>query len=318
MANYPPDRGPGGRPPQPPRRRPPAKKQKNPLLRIVIGLLVLVVVLIVLMLLSSGWQGFRASMSQAGQQLFPGGGTPTPIPTVSPVPTPSPTPEPTAEPTPSPTPVPTPTPEPTAVPTLPPLSERTPILVNHDHPVGPDYEPEALVYLTETTDSSLVNIKGSDIQAHPEVVEAFNRMLAAAAAEGITNWQVSAGYRSYDYQQKLLDDKIAAYKRENNLSDEKAREAALKQVALPGSSEHHTGLALDITVPGTTFKGTKQEIWMAANCHRFGFVVRYQAHKESITGIVAEAWHIRYVGERVAQRMVEEDWCLEEYIQFGT
>lgn len=283
------------------------KKRRNPLIKPLIGLGVLLL-LLMLLLLATG--GFRDTMRSVGRQLFGiSESTATPVPTLTPVPTPSPTPEPT------PTPTPSPTPEPTAVP---PLSEQVPVLVNKTHLVDADYRPEALVHLVDACDANLVNIKGKDIEGHPEAVEALNRMFAAAdAEEGIRNWQVSAGWRSFGEQQRLMNEKIDAYLKEGR-SRADAEEAAARYVMTPGSSEHHTGLAFDITVQGVSFEGTKQEIWMKANCQRFGFVVRYQEHKKAITGIDPEPWHIRYVGEKAAQRMVEEDWCLEEYISFGT
>ena len=67
-------------------------------------------------------------------------------------------------------------------------------------------------------------------------------------------------------------------------------------MADPGSSEHHTGLAFDITVAGTIFKGTEQQIWLHEHCWDYGFIIRYQEDKEKITGFLAECWHIRYVG----------------------
>lgn len=282
------------------------KKRRNPLIKPLIGLGALLVLLVGLLLATDTMQYVvRGSGRQSSGSLA----TATPVPTLTPEPTPSPTPEPTAAPTPS------PTPEPTA---LPPLADRVPILVNKTHLVDEDYRPEALVYLVDACDAELVNIKGKEIEGHPEAVEALNRMFATAdAEEGIRNWQVSAGWRSFGYQQQLLDEKIAAYMKEGRTRAD-AEEAAARTVMTPGSSEHHTGLAFDITVPGLTFEGTKQEIWMKANCHRFGFVVRYQEKKRTITGIDPEPWHIRYVGEKVAQRMTEEDWCLEEYISFGT
>jgi len=161
----------------------------------------------------------------------------------------------------------------------------------------------------------VVAIKGKEIEGDAEAVEALIEMLRAAVAEGIGNWQVSAGYRSIAYQQQLMDDKVAALIRDNGLSREKAKTAAQKTVALPGESEHHTGLAFDITVPGTTFAGTRQAKWLAQRCHEFGFVQRYQEHKESITGFLAEAWHYRYVGVEAASVMVQNDWCLEEYVE---
>ncbi len=189
-----------------------------------------------------------------------------------------------------------------------------PLLVNADHLLDEDYEPDDLVNMTEYCDSSVVKIKANGIDGQRIAVDALMEMLRAAEAEGISNWQVSAGYRSISYQQKLLDNKIYEY-RQQGKSASAARSAALKLVALPRASEHHTGLAFDITVPGKSFKGTKQCTWLAEHCWEYGFIIRYTEEKESITGITAEPWHIRYVGVSHAIIMRDEDLCLEEYVE---
>lgn len=188
-----------------------------------------------------------------------------------------------------------------------------PLLVNQANPLPEGYQPQELVNMTDYCDGSLVKIKGSGIEGERVAVDALLVMLQAAHAEGITVWQVSAGYRSVAYQQQLLDDKIYEY-RQQGFSGANARSAALKTVAAPGSSEHHTGLAFDITVPGVAFKGTQQAQWLAENCWDYGFILRYQADKEAITGITAEPWHVRYVGVEHALIMRDENLCLEEYI----
>ena len=189
-----------------------------------------------------------------------------------------------------------------------------PLLVNADHLLDEDYEPDDLVNMTEYCDGSVVKIKANGIDGQRIAVDALMEMLRAAEAEGISNWQVSAGYRSISYQQKLLDNKIYEY-RQQGKSASAARSAALKLVALPRASEHHTGLAFDITVPGKSFKGTKQCTWLAEHCWEYGFIIRYTEEKESITGITAEPWHIRYVGVSHAIIMRDEDLCLEEYVE---
>lgn len=198
---------------------------------------------------------------------------------------------------------------------LDPVASAVPLLVNKDHPVEEDYIPEALVRLVDVCPAELVKIKDKDTQGDPEAVEALVAMLRGAESDGIHNMQISAGYRSMRYQQKLFDDKVASLRKNNNLSKAKATSAANKTVARPGTSEHHTGLAFDITVPGTTFAGTAQAKWLHAHCHEYGYILRYQKHKEAITGYLAEAWHFRYVGKEAAATMAANDWCLEEYIE---
>ncbi len=201
----------------------------------------------------------------------------------------------------------TPTPDPSTL----------PLLVNKDHPVAEGYQAQDLVVLRNVLPASLVYVKGSDIQGNREAAAALQEMFEAAKADGITGWQISAGYRSYAYQQQLFDDQVAAF-----VSQGKSKTAAISATRLtiadPGTSEHHTGLAFDITVADTIFKGTKQQIWMNKNCWDYGFIIRYPEGKEKITGYVAECWHIRYVGVQHSTVMRDHDWCLEEYIEAMT
>ena len=192
--------------------------------------------------------------------------------------------------------------------------EGLPILVNKDHPLPDDYEPDELVNMRDYCDASIVSIKGSEIQGARVAVDALLAMLTQAQAEGIDSWQVSAGYRSVAYQQELYDEKVYEY-RQQGMSGSQARSAAGKLVALPGCSEHHTGLAFDITVPGKSFGGTKQAKWIEEHCWEWGFILRYPADKTDITGITNEPWHFRYVGIEAATEMHETGECLEEYIE---
>lgn len=197
----------------------------------------------------------------------------------------------------------TPTPDPASLPTL----------VNRDHPVDAGYKPTGLVVLRNVLPSSLVYVKGSEIEGDKDAVAALQEMFEAAKADGITGFQISAGYRSYDYQQELFNKQVATYEAAGK-TNAQAISATRLTVADPGTSEHHTGLAFDITVADTIFKGTKQQIWLHKNCWDYGFIVRYQEGKEEVTGFVAEAWHIRYVGVQHSTVMRDNNWSLEEYL----
>jgi D-alanyl-D-alanine carboxypeptidase len=197
------------------------------------------------------------------------------------------------------------------------LAGEVPMLVNADHPVDEYFVPADLVYLKDVLDKKLVTIKYKKTQGVRTAVEALQTMLEAAKEDKITKWQISAGYRTWDDQVKLLNAKISSYRKKNkDWSSSKARRAALKSVAEPGCSEHHLGLAFDINVKGAkTFSSTKQYKWLKENCWDYGFIMRYTKEKEKITGFTAEAWHIRYVGVNHAKYMQEHDLCLEEYIE---
>ena len=197
----------------------------------------------------------------------------------------------------------TPTPDPNA----------PPLLVNREHPTEEGYAPSDLVVLKNVIPSSLAKVKGSDIEGDRTAVNAMIDMFRAAQADGVDDWQISAGYRSYNYQKKLFDRQVNEYL-DQGFSRSNAISATRKTVADPGTSEHHTGLAFDITVPGTIFKGTPEQIWLHEHCWDYGFVIRYQEDKEAITGYIAECWHIRYVGLPHSTIMRDKNQCLEEYL----
>ncbi|MGI6168220.1 MAG: M15 family metallopeptidase [Christensenellales bacterium] len=89
---------------------------------------------------------------------------------------------------------------------------------------------------------------------------------------------------------------------------------------MPGNySEHATGLAVDILSASYApldegFAQTEEGAWLANNAHRFGFILRYPKSKESVTGVVYEPWHFRYVGVEAASEIFQRDICLEEYL----
>ena len=196
------------------------------------------------------------------------------------------------------------------------LAGSQPLLVNRQHPVTSDFAPADLVNLSEYCDSSLVKIKYDGTQGVREAADALLRMLEAAKADGITNWQVSAAYRSYADQQRIFDNKVKSFQINNpDWSLSRCRSAASVTVADPGASEHHTGLAFDMTVPNTSmFLGTKQCTWLHQHCWEYGFILRYTDEKQQITGFAGEAWHIRYVGTEHSLAMQQSGQCLEEYL----
>lgn len=190
--------------------------------------------------------------------------------------------------------------------------DAMPLLVNADHPLPDTYQPANLVRMLDHCDTSIVLIKEDDMQGDQTAVAALMEMLTAAVSQGLTNWQVSDGYRSTAYQQQVWDNAVEKYIA-GGLTVEQAQSATAKSVARPGCSEHHTGLAFDITVPGESFPLTEQSRWLAANCWQYGFIIRYTEDNVAVTGINPEPWHIRYVGPSHAKLMRENGWALEEY-----
>ena len=190
------------------------------------------------------------------------------------------------------------------------------VLANREHPLDKNYAPATLVSIGSVLPESLVKVKKKGIQADRTAVAALGEMLTAAAAEGLTDWQISSAFRTYAEQQRLVDNSVEAYLRNHSeWTRKRALSATYNTVAPAGTSEHQTGLAFDVTVPGESFTGTKQQKWMHAHCHEYGFVVRYTEEKQKITGFIAESWHIRYVGREAASIMVKNNWCLEEYLE---
>lgn len=163
--------------------------------------------------------------------------------------------------------------------------ERLYALVDADHAVRPArYAPEDLVPLA-----------GGPYEAREEVAEHLDLLLAAAAEEGHTQLVVQSGFRSYADQAASHEDWVRRV----------GADRAAKVSARAGHSEHQLGLAVDLTGRcGFACTGdTPEERWLAANAHRFGFLVRYPEGGEKVTGYAYEPWHLRYVGPRAAWGM---------------
>ena len=95
-----------------------------------------------------------------------------------------------------------------------------------------------------------------------------------------------------------------------------AEETALRTIAKPGHSEHHTGLAVDLNDVSDDFEETQAYRWLQAHAAEYGFIQRYRTDKSHITGIDNESWHYRYVGREHALAMERLDLCLEEYVAY--
>ena len=190
------------------------------------------------------------------------------------------------------------------------------VLVNRQHKLGKNDAPTDLVTIESVLSSDIVKVKYSGTKADRTATEALGQMLSAAIADGISNFQISSAYRTYSEQQKLVDNSVAKYQKNNpDWSRDRCLSATYNTVAPAGTSEHQTGLAFDITVPGVSFTGTEQQQWLHQHCAEYGFVVRFTAEKQKLTGFVAESWHFRYVGKEAAAVMTENNWCLEEYVE---
>ena len=174
------------------------------------------------------------------------------------------------------------------------------IVVNRWNEIPEDYSVDLM---------ELSNGQKIDSRIYPALQEMFD----AARAEGIYPI-VREGYRTTEEQQEILDDKIQAYINEG-YSKRRAEKTAKEWVALPGTSEHQLGIAVDINADKS--KCTNEEVyeWLAENAYKYGFILRYPVGKQEITGTSYESWHYRYVGIEAAQEIYEQGICLEEYFQ---
>ena len=186
--------------------------------------------------------------------------------------------------------------------TIPASEEWNLLVVNRWNEIPEDYS----VTLTE-----LGNGQKVDSRIYPDLQEMFDVM----RAEGIYPI-VREAYRTAEEQQEILDERIQRYVNEG-YSRSKAVRMAEEWVAVPGTSEHQIGIAVDINADKT--KSTNDEVyaWLAENAHNYGFILRYPQGKEDITGASYEPWHFRYVGagKEHAKIIFGNHICLEEYFQ---
>lgn len=179
------------------------------------------------------------------------------------------------------------------------------VLVNKTHPISKEYiKGMPLVDIT--------NVYGEKVQLEKKTYQAYQKLRDALKKVGI-EIGVDSGYRSIEEQQAVMDDFTKQY----------GKEYAIKTVAIPGTSEHHTGLAVDIVpkVEGEwvvenedMLKQTEIFDVIHSMLPEFGFILRYPKGKEDITGYSYEAWHLRYVGKEAAQEIFNKNCTLEEYL----
>lgn len=234
-------------------------------------------------------------------------------------PKPGPAPEAESAPTPSPSPAPThvPTPEPTADPEVLAYNELKArqdsekeflILVNPWHYIPEDYSPELIMIEDE-------NEQEIDVRCYDELM----RMLTDCREAGNAPFLCS-GYRTWDYQQELFDNKILRVIK-SGYSAEEAPAIAARSVAVPGTSEHQLGLAADIIDYydpdlNETQEQTSTQQWLMLHSWEYGFILRYPNGTTDITGIIYEPWHYRYVGHIAAEEIYNRGITLEEYLEY--
>ncbi|MGY3714564.1 M15 family metallopeptidase [Sutcliffiella cohnii] len=181
------------------------------------------------------------------------------------------------------------------------------VLVNKDIALPEEYVPDDLV---SPNVPFIFDGEHDKRYIREEAARALETLFESASNEDIELFAVS-GYRAYDTQNAIYNSYLKRWgeERTNAVS------------AVPGHSEHQTGLAMDVTSRSVElqltedFGETVEGIWLQENAHKFGFIIRYPLGKEAITGYQYEPWHLRYVGEEVATHLWKEELTLEEFFE---
>lgn len=192
------------------------------------------------------------------------------------------------------------------------------LLVNSTHTIDENFRPETFAALNLNMSETDIQTTSDDYSETRCLVDSRIgenlRDFALACSEAGLPVYLSSGYRSYSTQSYLFNRKVG-----QGYSEDVAKTI----VAYPGTSEHQTGLSCDITdryreTKDSSLAQTDTYKWLCEHCTDYGFVVRYPEDKsgsaDSVTGIIYEPWHFRYVGQEVAKYMTENNLCLEEFV----
>ncbi|MBQ8825720.1 MAG: M15 family metallopeptidase [Oscillospiraceae bacterium] len=184
-------------------------------------------------------------------------------------------------------------------------------LVNNNNPLPDNYD--------SLISTEVVFTNGDrDFSVDSRIAPYLTQMIEDAKADGI-DLAVASAYRSMEYQQYNFDRSVQQRINDRGMTYDEAYADTLKEVALPGVSEHNAGLAVDIlsseyySFDDDGFKNTKAYAWLMEHAAEYGFILRYPEGKEDITGIIYEPWHYRFVGVYYANKVKESGLCLEEY-----
>ena len=228
------------------------------------------------------------------------------------------------------------------------------LLVNPDNPIekGEELTYEALKDLVRIGDVSKVITRYPNLKTNRVALMALEAMSLELKAYGISGLDTTSAYRDYATQQTIFERNVSNTKKyvcddcsevfigkssyskcskcggnvtRVTITREEAVENVKTYSCAPGTSEHQSTLVFDVIV--TTYPSrfnsliqefgeTEAGIWLAENCYKFGFILRFPEDKEDITGIIYEPWHFRFVGRYHATRMHELGMCLEEYIVY--
>lgn len=182
-------------------------------------------------------------------------------------------------------------------------------LVNKQNPLPDNYD--------SIIETELVYEGDRDGYVDKRAAKYAKDMFAAALEDGIDLWVVSS-YRTIQYQQDNFDRSVQQ-RMDNGMTYDDAYADTLREVAMPGESEHNAGLAMDImsaeytSMDDAGFENTKAFAWLDEHAAEYGFILRYPKNKESVTEIIYEPWHYRFVGVYYANEIKKSGLCLEEY-----
>ncbi|WP_342601137.1 M15 family metallopeptidase [Psychrobacillus sp. FSL H8-0483] len=185
--------------------------------------------------------------------------------------------------------------------------ESITVLVNKQYAFPEGYEPKELVYPNVPF---IFNEKIEKRMMREEAAKYLEKMFHAANKQNIHLAGVS-GYRSSQTQTVLF----------NNYVEKDGIEKAKTYSAVPGTSEHQSGLAIDVSgsdgscAVDDCFANTEEAAWLEDNAHKYGYIIRFPKDKENITGYQYEPWHIRYVGVNLATELFNKGLTLEEYYE---
>lgn len=179
------------------------------------------------------------------------------------------------------------------------------LLVNDWNPLPAGYD----------ADVSFASVSGGK-QVDSRILDAVERMLSDGVAYDLA---VVSAYRPQEEQNTLYWRKVKQYT-DQGYSDLEAQKVGGTIVKRPGFSEHNCGLAMDVGGSGDytleqTFANTEAYAWLMEHCADYGFILRFPEGKEDITGVIYEPWHYRYVGVETARYIMDNNLCLEEYLQ---
>lgn len=172
-------------------------------------------------------------------------------------------------------------------------------------------------YIPDDYDLQLVKLPNG-LPIHVVCYNDLMDMVTACNAAG-HEYIIDSAYRSFNLQMTMFTNGVRSQMRGGTSRDQAERSMGAA-TAIPGTSEHQLGLAIDIVdkdygAHNDAQANTDTQKWLMANSWKYGFILRYQKSKTSITGIIFEPWHYRYVGKQAAKEIYESGMCLEEYLE---